>query len=247
MALGIGATAAVFSLVQGVLLKSPYAQPDRLAIIRSARSDGKHMDRPQGWAAAQWKEWQNQCKSFDSFAGYSWTFNFLIRNDGSESMEGMAVTGDYFRVMGLKPLLGRSFSDAETAFPTAPVVILGYDLWQRRFGGDPHIVGQTVRISRRDVPPTVIGVMAPGVRFLPSPGAADEPNYNVNATVDFWIPNAPNPKGLNDTYWDVVGRLRPGVAPQKAKEDLKLITARQSQALHAFEGFLPEVEPLAVE
>ncbi|MEI9974460.1 MAG: ABC transporter permease [Ignavibacteriota bacterium] len=55
------------------------------------------------------------------------------------------------RVMGLKPLLGRTFSDAETTFPTAPVVILGYDLWQRKFGGDPHIVGQTIRISRRDI------------------------------------------------------------------------------------------------
>lgn len=246
LALGIGATSAVFSLIQGVLLTPPpYDRPEQLALIQSARTDGKTSS--QSWAAAQWLEWQKQTKTLDSLAGYGWTFNFLIRQDGSESMEGMWVTRDYFRVMGLKPLIGRTFSEAETANPTAPVVILGYDLWQRKFGGDRHIVGQTIRMSRRDVPPTVIGVMPPGVRFLPSPGAADEPNYNVNAAVDFWVPHSPDPKALNEPYWDVVGRLRPGVSLAQAQEDLKLITLRQSQAEHAFEGFTPRVQPLAVE
>jgi putative ABC transport system permease protein len=248
LALGIGATSAVFSLIQGVLLTPPpYHRPQELALIQSARSDGRAMTSPQLWAAAQWTEWQKQSKTFDAIAGYGWTFNFLIRNEGSESMEGMAVTRDYFRVMGLRPLIGRTFSDSETSYPTAPVVILGYDLWQRKFGGDRHIVGQTVRISRQNVAPTVIGVMPPGVRFLPSLGAADEPNYNVNAPVDFWIPDSPNPKGLNAAYWDVVGRLRPGVSPQQAQEDLKLITARQAQSVHEFEGFTPRVQPLANE
>jgi putative ABC transport system permease protein len=248
LALGIGATSAVFSLIQGVLLTPPpYEHPERLALIQSARTDGRPMARTQLWAAAQWQEWQKQAKTFDSFAGYGWTFGFLIRSDGSESMEGMAVTRNYFRVMGLKPLIGRAFSASETADPPAPVVILGYNLWQRRFGGDPHILGKTFRLSRRDVPPTVIGVMPPGVRFLPSPLNADEPNYDVNAAVDFWIPDAPNPKRLNDTFWDVVGRLRPGVSPQHAQEDLKLIAARQAQQKRAFEGFTPHVERLADE
>ena len=248
LALGIGATSAVFSLIQGVLLTPPpYRQPDRLALVPSARVDGKPMDRPQGWAAKQWMEWQKQSRSFEAFAAYGWTFNFLIRNEGSESMEGMFVTRDYFRVMGLQPQIGRTFSDTETAFPTAPVVILGYDLWQRKFGGDPHIVGQTIRLSRQEVAPTIIGVMPPGIRFLPSPGAADEPNYNVNASVDIWFPAAPNPKGLNEAYWDVVGRLRPGASAANAQEDLKIITARQSLSEHAFEGFTPRVQPLADE
>ena len=68
------------------------------------------------------------------------------------------------------------------------MVLLGYELWQRKFNGDPNIIGKTIRISRSDTPPKVIGVMPPGVRFLPSPGAAQEPNYNVNGLVDFWIP-----------------------------------------------------------
>jgi putative ABC transport system permease protein len=248
LALGIGATSAVFSLIQGVLLTPPpYRQPDRLALIPSARVDGKPMGRPRGWAAAQWMEWQKQSQSFEAFAAYGWTFNFLIRNEGSESMEGMYVTRDYFSAMGLQALIGRTFSDAETAFPTAPVVILGYDLWQRKFGGDPHIVGQTIRLSRQEVQPTVIGVMSRGIRFLPSPSAADEPNYNVNAPVDIWFPAAPGPKDLNDAQWDVVGRLRPGASAANAQEDLKIITARQAQSEHAFEGFTPRVQPLADE
>src|ERR1035438_8632217 len=114
LALGIGATSAVFSLIHGVLLTPPpYDQPQRLVLIQSARTDGRPMASPQLWAAEQWMEWQKQSKTFDSFAAYVWTFNFFISNDGSESMEGMAVTRDYFRVLGLKPLLGHTFLDSE--------------------------------------------------------------------------------------------------------------------------------------
>jgi putative ABC transport system permease protein len=248
LALGIGATSAVFSLIHGVLLAPPpYDQPERLMLIQSARADGLPMANPQLWAAAQWQEWQKQSKSFTSFAAYGWTFNFLVRADGSESMEGMNVTQDYFRVVGLKPLIGRTFLESETRIPPAPVIILGYDLWQRKFNGDPQIIGKTVRMSRREVPPTVIGVMPPGVRFLPSPGAAQEPNYNVNATVDFWLPAAPSPQRLKSAQWDVVGRLQPGVTPQQAQADLKLITARQAQVEHDFEGFTPLAQPLTEE
>lgn len=247
LALGIGATSAVFSLIQGVLLMlPPYDHPERLALIQAARTDGKAMARPQLWAAAQWTEWQKQSTTFEALAGYGWTFTFLIRKEGSESMEGMWVSRDYFRVTGLKAFIGRTFSDAEAAYPAAPVIILGYELWQRKFGGDPSIVGRKIQLSRQ-VPPTVIGVMPPGIRFLPAPGAADEPNYNVNAQVDFWVPVAPNPKELNAAFWDVVGRLRPGVTPMHAREDLKLIAARQAQHEHAFEGFAPSVDPLAIE
>jgi len=248
LGLGIGATSAVFSLIHGVLLAPPpYDQPQRLALIRSARTDGLPMANTQLWAAAQWMEWQKQAKTFTAFAAYSWTFNFLVRSDGSESMEGMAVTQDYFRVMGLKPFLGRTFLDSETSGPPAPVIILGYDLWQRKFNGDPSVVGKTVRMSRREVPPTVVGVMPPGIRFLPSPGAAQEPNYNVNATVDFWLPASPNPARLKSAQWDVVARLKPGATLQQGQEDLKLITARQAQTERDFEGFTPQAQSLSEE
>ena len=248
LALGIGATSAVFSLIRGVLLTPPpYRQPDRLALIPTARLDGQQMAQPRGWPAAQWMEWQKQAKSFETFGAYDWTFNFLVLSDGSVSMEGMWVTRDYFRVLGLQPLLGRTFLESETGAKPAPVIVLGYNLWQRKFNGDPQIVGRKIRISRQDNPPTVIGVMPPGVRFLPSPGAAREPNYNVNALVDFWIPAPSNPTELKAPFWSVVGRLREGVTLQQAQGELKVLAAREAQAEHGFEGFTPQVQSLRAE
>ena len=247
LALGIGATAAVFSLIQGVLLTPPpYRNPGQLVLISPARKDGQK-NSSRNWPAQQWMEWRRQVKSFQAVAGYSWTFNFLVRDDGSESMEGMSVSGDYFDALGLKPFMGRTFTEAETSYPTAPVVLIGYDLWQRAFNGDPNIVGKPLRMSRRKTLPTIIGVMAPGVRFLPSPAVAEEPNYNVNAQVDFWLPDAPNPKGLKDAYWDVVARLSDSATPQQAQQELSSAIAREGREDRDFEGFLPKITTLPDE
>ena len=246
--LGIGATSAVFSLVEGVLLTPPpYRQPERIVLIPAARSDHQPSADPRGWPAAQWMDWARQSKSFESIAGYNWAFNYLVLANGSESMEGMWVTHDYFRVLGLKPLIGRTFSASETGPNPAPVIILGYDLWQRKFNGDPHILGRKIHISRSDTPPTVIGIMPPGVRFLPSPGASREPNYNVNAQVDFWIPAGPIPGIIKAPIWDVAGRLRHGVSLTSAQGELQVMAARQAHADRDFEGFTPELHSLPAE
>src|SRR3984957_7460679 len=248
LALGIGATSAVFSLVQGVLLTPPpYRQPQRLVLIPPARSDGQQTAHTRGWAAAQWLAWQKEAKSFQAIAAYDWSFNFLVLTDGSESIEGMWVTRDYFRVVGLQPAMGRTFLESETGAKPAPVIILGYDLWQRKFNGDPKIVGKTIRISRWDTPPTVIGVMPPGVRFLPSPANAQEPNYNVNALVDFWIPAPSKPENLKAPFWNVVGRLQSGTTLRHAQAELTVIARRQAQAERDFEGITPQVQSLTGE
>ena len=110
LALGIGATSAVFSLIQGVLLTPPpYKKPQQLVLIPTERTDGQKQESPRGWAAQQWMEWQKETKSFAGIAAYDWTFNFLIRNEGSQSMQGMWVTKDYLSLMGLRPALGRGF------------------------------------------------------------------------------------------------------------------------------------------
>src|SRR5215468_4951714 len=180
LSLGIGATSAVFSLIQGVLLTPPpYQQPERLALITTARTDGQQTSRPQGWSAAQWLEWQKEAKSFEAFAPYIWGFSFLVLEDGSESVEGMMVTKDYFSLTGLKPYLGRTFQDSDAEVSAPEVIILGYDLWQRRFNGNPNIIGKTIPFRGLFVQkphPTVVGVMPPGVRFLPSPNMAGDPN-----------------------------------------------------------------------
>src|SRR5580658_253094 len=248
LALGIGVTSAVFSLIQGVLLTPPpYRKPQELVLVQSARTDGQKAEHPRGWPAEQWVEWQKQAKSFAGIAGYDWQFNFLIRNDGSQSIQGMAVTKDYLQIMGLRPVVGRGFAEQDFAQGPVKVILLGYELWQRTFNGDPQIIGKTVRISRWDVPPAVIGVMPPGARFLPSPGAAKEPNYDVNATVDFWVPAIPDPKSLKEPYWDVVARLRDGATPRQGQQELAVLTAAQAQTEKRFEGFAPQLEPVTVE
>ena len=248
LALGIGATSAVFSLIQGVLLTPPpYQKPEQLMLVSAARTDGQKMESPRGWAAQQWMDWQKEAKSFNGVAAYDWTFNFLIRNDGSQSMQGMEVTKNYFQMMGLRPAAGRGFEDSDFGQGPVKSILLGYEFWQRTFGGDKQIIGKTVRISRWQAPPTVIGVMEPGVRFLPSPGAAKEPNYDVNATVDFWVPANPDPKYLKEPYWNVVARLRDGGTPRQAQQELTVLTAEEAQTEKRFEGFAPQLEPVTEE
>ncbi len=210
-------------------------------LVQRARTDAQP-GPPQRWPAAQWTEWQRDSKSFESMAGYLWSFNFIVSDEGSESLEGMFVSKDFFKVLGLKPLLGRTFQDTEMVFPPADVIILGYDLWQRKFKGDPNIVGTQVRISRRQTPPTVIGVMPPGIRFLPSPTMAQEPNYNVDAQVDFWAPSPLSPERLKAPAWEVVGRLRPTATLDEGGAELRVLTSRQAQADKDFDGFTAQVQ-----
>jgi putative ABC transport system permease protein len=86
----------------------------------------------------------NASEVIRAIAAYDWSFNFLVLPNGSESLEEMHVTKDYFRVAGLQPLLGRTFAESESGTKPAPVIILGYNLWQRRFNGDRNIIGKTL-------------------------------------------------------------------------------------------------------
>src|SRR4029434_1889655 len=131
LALGIGATSTVFSLIQGVLLTPPpYREPGRMLMINTVRTDGQRYTR--GWPAAQWLEWQKESRTLESIAAYGWTFHLLVLSDGSASMRGVRVTPDYFKVLGLQPALGRAFDESDVQTETSTTVILGHDLWQRR-------------------------------------------------------------------------------------------------------------------
>src|SRR5580704_19063997 len=89
--------------------------------------------------------------------------------------------------------------------------------------------------------------MPPAVRFLPSPGAAKEPNYNVNALVDFWSPTEPDPKYGKDPDWNLVARLNDGVTPQRGQGELAVLAAREAQSEKQFEGFVPQLQSLKDE
>ena len=248
LALRIGATSAVFDLIQGVLLTPPpYSKPQRVILISPARIDGQPYSR--SWTAEQFLDFQRQAKSFEAIAAYDWTFDFLTLPDGSESIGGLGVSKDYFEVLGIKPLLGRQFleSEAPVKYWEQTAIILGYNLWQRRFNGDSDVIGKTVRLGIFEKSLTVVGVMPPGVRFLPSPANAHEPNYDINAHVDFWVPVTPDPARLKESWCCVVGRLRDGVTLEQARAELSAIAARQIHTDRDLEGLTAKAQPIAEE
>ena len=228
LALGIGATSAVFGLIQGVLLSPPpYTQPDRLVLISPQRTDGQPYNGE--CTVGEFLEWR-QAKNLECLASYGWTFNFLILPEGSQSVEGMGVTKDYFKVLGLKPVLGREFTDADLSGPNSrpKTIILGYDLWQKQFQGDRNILGKTVRLSRMD-PLEVIGVMPRGVRFLPDANNISEPNYDVNGKVDFWLAHIHDETKPKSGAGNVIARLKPDATLASAQTELRTIAARQAR------------------
>jgi len=240
--LGIGLTSAVLALVGGVLLTPPpYPNAERLVCVSCAtegqRDDGR-------CPTAGWVAWRNEARSFEAIAAYWWTFDYLVRQDGSQFLEGMDVTTSYFDLIGVKPLLGRTFLPSEISAKPDPVIILGYDLWQKTFNGDPRIIGQTVHISRREEPLTIIGVMPPGLRFMPAAGDTSEPNYDVNARVDFWRPATLDETKLKTEECDVVGRLRQGAHPAQAQAELAAIATRHPRAEGVSEAISVKAQPL---
>ncbi len=244
LALGIGAASAMFGLIQGVLLSPPpYVDPGRLVLVSPARVDGQPYRR--GATIGQWLTWR-QAQNVEPPAMYRWTFNFLVLPDGSQSLGGMVVTPGYFRVLGLRPILGREFTDAELGRPNVPpsAIILGYDLWQRQFNGDPNVIGKTVRISRQPAPLPVVGVMPQGIRFLPDPGAASEPNYDLNAMVDFWFGVAPDESRPGNTAGNAIARLRPGATAAQAGAEIATLSAQAAQSDPALAGVTATVNPM---
>jgi putative ABC transport system permease protein len=232
LALGIGLTSAIFAVVQGVLLMPPpYPHPDRVVCLSAGQEGQPYEGR---CPVATWAAWRDETHSFESIAPYWWDFEYLIRNDGSQFIQGLNVTTNYFDLLGVKPLLGQTFSplfgatrpDAIAGFSE---IILGYELWQKTFKGDPHIIGQAIHLSRIEEPLTIVGVMPPGLRFLPADNDDNEPNFDVNAPVDYWRPVMVREGRLQHEQCDVVGRLRPGVTLGQAQAELAVITGRHAR------------------
>ena len=242
LALGIGATAAIFSLIQGVLLTPPpYRQAGRLVLIPAARTDGQQMTRPRGCPAAQWMEWQKEAKSFEAIAAYAWTFNFLV-TAGRQRIAG--GDGGHARLFPRgrirSPCLGRAFTESP---------ITGHHRRQRSSSSAMtsgsgsltairNIIGKTIRMSRRDTPPTVIGVMPPGVRFLPSPGAAQRAELQRQCAGRLLGSGHAQPGKFEATDLEYRG---PGQgrshATSRRRRNSRSLAARQAQADRDFAGF----------
>ena len=220
LGVGIGAATAMFGLIQGVLLSPPpYADPGRLVLLSPTRTDG--LPYNQGSTTGHWLAWR-KARTIDPPALYRWTFNFMVLPDGSESLGGMMVTTNYFRTLGVKPLLGRELTDAEAFRQKVPAtaIVIGHDLWRRKFNSDPGILGKTITLSRMAAPLPIVGVMPPGVRFLPDPGAASEPNYDVDAHVDFFLATTVDEARPAQGAGNAVARLRPEASLAQAQAEI---------------------------
>ncbi len=245
LALGIGAASAMFVLIQGVLLSPPpYADPGRLVFLSPARQDGQPYT--QGSTIGQWIDWRTSSRTLEPPALYRWTFNFLVLPDGSKSLSGMAVTSEYFKTMGLKPILGREPVASEASRPKVPssAIVIGHSLWERQYNRDPNIIGKTLQLSRFPAPLPIVGVMPPGVRFLPDPGGAAEPNYDVNAPVDFWLLSAPDETQPLSRGWNAVGRLRDGVTIEQAQTEIATMTRHQIEADSRLANLTVNIRPV---
>ena len=157
LALGIGGTTAIFSVVYGGLLKPwPYADSDRLGVVNVHNTALNF----HNWAlvsAPEWLDYQEQNHVFSDVFGGTFDSVLLTGSGVAEDYDGRRVTTNTFRVLGVSPLLGRAFTDEDGKPSAPPVVVLSYKVWQSKFGGDPGILGKTLILNHQ--PTTVIGVM----------------------------------------------------------------------------------------
>lgn len=222
LALGIGATTAIFTVVRQVLLRDlPFADPDRLVAAWAA--DPGH-DQPHGMLAVpEFEEWRAQGAAFAGMAAYSALPTGLTLAEGGEPvrLRTAYVSADFFSTLGLHARVGRVILPAEHVPGRDRVVVLSYGLWRSRFGGDPGIVGRTLRLN--DEPFTVVGVLPPDARF---PGGDTEAWTPLTVVPESGIPRVWGVRWLN-----VVARLRPGVTVERARSDLAMV-ARRLEAEH---------------
>ncbi len=207
LALGIGATSAIFTLVNGILLRPlPYPEPDRLVrVIQSYPEIG--LDT---WGVSQQNIalYRDRATDFEAFAGYRSATLTMLGSTGAERLSGARVSADFFRVMGVHPLIGREFTRQEDSPGKNDVAILSYGLWQTRFGGDPRVIGTTVNLDGSPI--QVIGVM-PAAFAFPRP------------EVKIWLPIGLDPNRFPGWTQTGIGRLRPGVSVAHAERQTTAI------------------------
>lgn len=215
VALGIGANSAVFTLVSAHFLKPlPYGEPEGLALLWETR---RNSDEVNTVAPANYFAWREQAGSFSSLAAFNVSSAVLTGSTSAERVTGSVVTPNFFDVLGVTPLLGTGFDEASTLAADGRVVILGYGLWVRRFGGDRGIVGQTIRVDGQ--PHLVQGVLPRDYR---------QPERSLSwQTAEIWRPLILDGQEDNfGRYLRTVGRLAPGVSLEQAREEMRAMAAR---------------------
>ncbi len=205
LALGIGANTAIFSVVNAVLLRPlPFPESERVMWLGQ--------EFPQGIQAAGQPKfifWREQSQSFDSMAAYEGFRGGgnLSGGDEAEYAGGLHVSADFFRVLGVNPILGRTFTEEDDTPGAAPVVVLSEGIWRRRFGADTNLVGKTISLNGKSV--IVAGVVPAQLSFLEN--------------ADLFEPLRPSLKGDPNPNSTVIGRLKTGVTLAQAQAEMRLV------------------------
>jgi putative ABC transport system permease protein len=224
LALGIGANTTIFSLVQTMLLwPLPYQDPAQVVMVWE---DQTAAGFPRGTPApANYHDWRVMNRSFTDMAATAFAFANLTGDGAPEVVLGRRVTANFFSVLGVQPVLGRAFTAADD-ISGAHIVVISHALWQRRYGGDPGIIGRPISMSGQnsaappgDVTHEVVGVAPPSFVFL-------------SRDIDYWVPMQFSPQDAaarGNHFLNVVARLKPGVGIEAADSDMRAIAKRLTE------------------
>jgi putative ABC transport system permease protein len=217
IALGIGATTIMVALVDGILIRPlHYKNSAQLMYLTEAyqRRPGMSLSVPN------FRDWEAQNEVFSSMAANQPQSFTLTGNGLPEQLEGRYVTNNWFRTLDLTPILGRDFLPQDDHASADPVVMLGYSLWQRRFGSDPNIVGRTITLNQRSF--TVIGVAPRGAYYR-----TFQPDLYAPLGLEYDQPWTQQRGGHGGIY--AIARLKPGITLERARQDMDVIAGRLQQ------------------
>ena len=215
LALGIGANSAMFSAVNAVLLR-PLAFPESERIVSVVGVNPEKKILQSNVSVPDFADWQSQNQSFEQMAAFSTGGSLLVNNDEVERVRGTSVSADFFPLFKTNALLGRTLQPDDSEPGRNWVVVVSYGLWQRRFGGDPNVVGKQVKVAGRDT--TIVGVM---------PASFDYPAQN-----ELWFPFPIDgaAERRDNRYINVVTRLKHGVTLEQAQAHLNTISQRLTES-----------------
>jgi len=212
LALGIGANSAIFSVVNAVVLRPlPYQDSERLAMLWTT----KDTNLEQPFSFADYNDLKSQAKSFSAIGAASPLWNFVLTGDGEpEPIQGLYVSASLFELLKVAPDKGRTFTADEDRIGGPPVVLISRALWERRFGGDPNVIGKPISIS--GTTGTIVGVMPAQFQFL-------------DPAAELWVPLAQNQfasSARQVRLLSVAGRLNDGVQTSQANAEMTAIAQR---------------------
>jgi predicted permease len=224
VAIGIGANTAIFSIVNGVLLRPlPYHEPERLVTLREVLPAFAQTYPTLPASPWHFTQWQRRAKSLEGLAAIQ-TISMTLTGSGEpEQIDAMRVSASLFDVLGVRPALGRGFLPGEDTEGKERVAILGDSLWRRRFNAEAAIIGRTIQLDGQAF--TVVGVLPRGFQF-PSLSVLELGKIDAG-TAEFFVPMAFNKEEMSVLMgrfnYDVVARLRRGVGPERATAELNVI------------------------